>query len=409
MNAVASSLAAAFAALKYRNFRLWFIGQSISLAGVWMQMTAQGYLIYELTHSTEYLGYVGFAAGAPSLLLILYGGVVSDRMSRRTLLILTQCGAMAAALVLAGLCFAGVIRPWHILVIAGFAGVINAFDAPARQAFVRELVNHGDMSNAIALNSALFTGAMAVGPALAGIVYVKGGPAWCFAVNGLSYVGVIAALVAMRGVAAPERRPRVSSLDAVVQGLRYVAAHPVIRVMIVIVGVTSLLGISFLTLVPAWAKDILGGDAQTNGWLQSARGVGSLLGALMVAALGQRVLKGRLVLAGTLVFPAFLVVFAIVRALPLSLLAILGVGWGFMVSLNALNTLIQTHVADELRGRVMGLYGLVFYGAMPVGSLIVGHLAAATGAPLTVLATGVVGMVFALWMLAAYPALRRME
>jgi len=409
MNAITRPLAAAFAAMKYRNFRLWFIGQFISLAGVWMQMTAQGYLIYELTHSPEYLGYVGFAAGAPSLILILYGGVVSDHMSRRTLLILTQCGAMVAALILAGLSFAGAIRPWHILVIAAVAGVINAFDAPARQAFVRELVGPEDMSNAIALNSALFTGAMAVGPALAGIIYVKGGPAWCFAANGLSYLGVIAALAAIREDKAPERPVGVSPFMAVVQGLRYAASHPVIRVMIVITGVTSLLGISFLTLVPAWAKDILGGDAQTNGWLQSARGVGSLLGALMVAALGRRVLKGRLVLGGTLVFPAFIVFFALVRAIPLSLLAILGSGWGFMVSLNALNTLIQTHVADELRGRVMSLYGLVFYGAMPVGSLIVGHLAAAIGAPSTVLVVGSAGMAFAVWLLIAYPALRRME
>jgi MFS family permease len=402
-------LGAAFAAMKHRNFRLWFIGQSVSLAGVWMQMTAQGYLIYELTHSPAYLGYAAFAAGAPSLLLMLFGGVVSDRVPRRRLLILCQWAAMLVSVLLAGLCFSGAIRPWHILVVAAISGVVNAFDVPARQAFVRELVEPADMPNAIALNSTLFTAAMAVGPALAGLLYVKGGPGWCFTANAVSYVGVILALGAMRGVAVPARMTGVSPFASVMQGVRYAASHPVIRVMIVITGVASLLGISFLTLIPVWAKDILGGDARTNGWLQSARGLGAMFGALMVAMLGRRILKGRLVMAGMLVYPAFIVVFGLVRAMPLSLLAIFGSGWGFMVSLNALNTLIQTHVADELRGRVMSLYGLIFYSAMPVGSLIIGHLAAAVGAPMTVILAGGAGLVFAVWLLVAYPALRKME
>ncbi len=403
------SWGAAFAALQHRNFRLWFIGQSISLAGVWMQMTAQGYLIYELTHSPVYLGYAAFAAGAPALLLMLVGGVVSDRMPRRRLLILCQWAAMLISIILAGLCFSGMIRPWQILLIAGLSGVITAFDVPARQAFVRELVEPADMPNAIALNSTLFTLAMAIGPALAGLLYVKGGPGWCFITNGISYLGVIVALGAMRGLVGPRRATGVSAVAAVVQGVRYAAAHPVIRVMIVITGVSTMLGISFLTLIPVWAKDILGGDAQTNGWLQSARGLGAMLGAMMVAVLGRRIRKGALVAAGMLVFPAFVVMFGLVRALPLALLALCGSGWGFMVSLNALNTLIQTHVADELRGRVMSLYGLIFYSAMPVGALIIGHLAAAISAPTTVLVAGGGGLVFAVWLLVAYPALRQME
>jgi predicted MFS family arabinose efflux permease len=362
-----------------------------------------------LTHSPAYLGYAAFAAGAPKLFLMLVGGVMSDRMPRRRLLILCQWAAMLVSMLLAGLCFSGMIRPWHILLVAGLSGMVTAFDVPARQAFVRELVDPADMPNAIALNSTLFTVAMAIGPALAGLLYVKGGPGWCFVVNGISYFGGIVALGAMRGLVGPGHATGGSAVAAVFEGVRYAAAHPVIRVMIVITGVATMLGISFLTLIPVWAKDILGGDAQTNGWLQSARGLGAMLGALMVAVLGRRIRKGTMVAVGMLVFPAFVVIFGLVRTMPLALLALCGSGWGFMVSLNALNTLIQTHVTDELRGRVMSLYGLIFYCAMPMGALMIGHLAAAISAPTTVLVAGGAGLLFAAWLLVAYPALRQME
>jgi len=187
-----------FAALKYPNYRLWFWGQMVSLFGTWMQSTAQGFLVFQLTHSPAYLGYVGFAAGLPSWLFMLYAGVIADRMSRRTLLVITQTCMMVLAFIIAGLTFLGLVQPWHILVLALILGVANAFDAPARMAFVLEMVEREDLTNAIALNSAMFNSALVVGPAVAGITYAAFGPAWCFTINGFSFIAVIAALLAMR-------------------------------------------------------------------------------------------------------------------------------------------------------------------------------------------------------------------
>ena len=281
-----------FAALSYPNYRLWFFGQMVSLFGTWMQNTALGYLVYELTRSPAYLGYTGFASGLASWLFTLWGGVIADRVPRRSLLVVTQTLAMLLAFVLSALAFAGVVAPWQIILFAFLLGVVNAFDAPARQAFVLEMVDRSVLTNAIALNSTMFNIAIAVGPAAGGIVYALFGPAWCFAINGASFVAVIAALLAMRLPPLQARAGGASALADLREGFRTVAGNRVILALIALIGVMSLFGLSFATLIPAWAVKILGGDARTNGLLQSARGLGALAAALWIATFGGRVGRG---------------------------------------------------------------------------------------------------------------------
>lgn len=374
-----------FAALRHPNYRLWFIGQLVSLAGSWMQTTAQGFLIFELTKSPAFLGYVGFAAGIPSWVFILYGGVIADRVSRRTLIMAAQSAMMLLAFALAGLVVTGLVQPWHVLVLALLNGVANAFDAPARQAFVVELVDRDDLTNAIALNSTMFNAAAVVGPAIAGVVYALLGPAWCFTINGLSYVAVIAALLAMR-LPAFVAKPRVgSTTDQLRLGLSYVKREHVTRTLILNMAVVGLFGISLVTLFPAWSVNVLGGDVRTNGLLLSARGLGAMSGALMIASLGKRAARGRLWTIGSFVLPVAMAAFAAARWLPLSLVLLVGLGWGFMVVANSSNALVQTRVPDDLRGRVMSVFTLTFFGGMPLGSLLAGAMAQRIGEPATVL------------------------
>ncbi len=398
-----SVLEKTFAALKYPNYRLWFMGQLASLIGTWMQTTAQGYFVFELTHSTAYLGYVAFAAGIPTWLLMLYAGVVADRVPRRNLLVVTQTTMMILAFILAALTFAGIVQPWHIILLASLLGMANAFDAPARQAFVLEMVEREDLGNAIALNSTMFQSATVVGPAVAGLTYAWFGPAWCFTINGISFLAVIAALLMMKLKPLPLRTRVTSAIHDLREGLMYVVSHPVIRTLIGIAGVVSLFGMAYATLIPAWAVTVLGGDATTNGLLQSARGLGALLGALMIATLGRFRSKGKLLTVGSFVFPISLFIFAAITSPPFSLLAIIVVGWGFMVLFNMANTLIQTQVTDALRGRVMAIYSLTFFGLMPLGGLWTGALATVVGAPLTVVVGAGVSLAFAILVLVFAP------
>lgn len=398
-----------FAALKYRNYRLWFWGQMVSLFGTWMQTTAQGYLVFQLTHSPAYLGYVSFAAGLPSWLFMLYGGVVADRMSRRTLLVITQICMMMLAFILAALTFSGRVQPWHIVLLAFGLGMANAFDAPARQAFVLEMVEREDLTNAIALNSTMFNSATAVGPAVAGVTYALFGPAWCFTINGLSFIAVIGALLLMKLKPPTVPALRTSTLADLKEGLRYVASQPLIRMLIGLVATTSLFGLSFVTLIPAWAVTVLGGNATTNGLLQSARGVGALGSALLIASLGRFKFKGKLLAIGTFAFPIVLLAFALVRWLPLSLLALVGVGIALILVLNLANALVQTLVSDPLRGRVMGIYSLTFLGLMPIGGLLAGAVAEHIGEPITVVLSSLILLGFATLMWIFVPRLRTLE
>jgi MFS family permease len=398
-----------FSALKHRNYRLWFMGQLVSLVGTWMQTTAQGYLVFQLTHSPAYLGYVGFATGMPSWLFMLYGGVVADRLPRRKLLLITQISMMILAFVLAALTFSGLVQPWHIVLLALGLGVANAFDVPARQAFVVEMVDREDLTNAIALNSSMFNLATVIGPAVAGLAYAFFGPAWCFTINGITFIAVIGALLLMRLKPSLTQRRSTAALDDLKEGLRYVASHLAIRTLVSTAAVISLFGLAFMTLMPAWATTVLGGDATTNGWLLGARGVGALSGALMIAALGRFKAKGRLLTIGSFVFPALLLIFSATRWLPLSLLALTGAGWGFMVLFNMANTLIQTLVPDELRGRVVSIYTLGFFGLMPLGALLAGWAAELIGEPYTVSLGALISLAFAGWLWLRVPQLRALE
>lgn len=403
-----SGLARTFAALRHRNYRLWFIGQTISLLGTWMQMTALGYLVFDLTRAPAYLGYVGFAAGLPAWLFMAYAGVVADRMPRRKLLVLTQTAMMVLAFALAALTFLGLIRAWEIVLFAFALGIANAFDAPARQAFVTELVGAEDLTNAIALNSTMFNLGIALGPAVSGVTYALFGPAWCFTINGLSFIAIIAALRLMDLPArelAPARRGRRGDLR---EGFRYVVRHPVIRAIILLIAASGLFGNAFLTLIPAWAVQILHGNAATNGWLHSARGLGALAGALFIASLGRFRFKGRLMTAGSFALPLFLLAFAATRWLPLSLLILVGVGGATVLVMNLCNALVQVHVEERLRGRVMGIYTFAFFGLMPVGALWSGALAQALGEPTAVAAGALAALASAAAAWAFAPHLRRL-
>jgi MFS family permease len=398
-----------FAALRHPNYRLWFAGQTVSLFGTWMQSTAQGFLVFDLTRSPAYLGYVGFANGLPVWLFMLYGGVMSDRVSRQSVLVVTQSCMMVLAFVLAALTFAGAVRPWHIVLLASGLGLANAFDAPARQAFVSELVGREDLTNAIALNSAMFNMATAVGPAVAGITYHLFGPGWCFTINGLSFIAVILCLRAMTIAARPATARTTSARAELKEALAYVATHPVIRALVLLVGLVGWFGISFLTLIPAWAVTILNGDETTNGWLLSARGVGALVAALLIASLGRFQFKGRLLTFGTFALPACLAAFAFTRVLPLSLACLAAVGFSVILVNNLANALVQTLVPDAMRGRVMGVYTLTFFGFMPIGALWVGAIAEQVGAPAAVLVNAVVwfGVAGLAWLVV--PRLRALE
>ena len=395
-----------FAALRHRNYRLWFIGQLVSLLGSWMQVTAQGFLVFQLTHSSAYLGYVGFAGGAPTWLFTLYGGVVADRIPRRTLMIITQTSMMILAFLLAALTFLDLVRPWHILVLAFFLGMANAFDAPARQAFVTDMVPREDLTNAIALNAAMFHAATTTGPAAAGLTYALFGPAWCFTVNGISFVAIIAALLMMRMPQLTKPAAKQSTFRELQEGIRHAVTDPIIRTLVIIVGVTSCFGISLTTLIPAWAVNILKGDATTNGLLLSGRGIGALCGALLIATLGRLPFKGKLLSLGMFGFPLCLLAFALAHQLALSLLSIVGVGMGLILVLNLANALVQTLTPESLRGRVMSVYMMTFFGLMPIGAMSIGMLAEHFGEVAAVIVNGLLALVFAAAVWSAAPKLR---
>jgi len=399
----------AVTALKYPNYRLWFWGQIISLFGTWMESTALGFLVFDLTKSPAYLGLIGFASGVPTWMFTLYAGVIADRMARRTLLMITQTVMMVLAFVLAALAFLHWVQPWHILVIAVLLGAANAFEAPARQSFVLEMVEPEDMTNAIALNAAMFNSAMAVGPAAAGLIYAFLGPAWCFAINGASFLAVIINLQRMRLRSFVPQVERTSAVADLKEGLKFVAHHPLIRTIIGLIGVVAVFGISFVTLFPAWAVDILHGDAKTNGFLQSARGLGAVVAALLIASLGRFRFRGKLLTLGTFALPLAVAVFALVRWTPLALLFVFGTGLAHILIFNLSNALVQTNSPDALRGRVMGVYTLIFFGLLPLGALGMGFAAEHLGSPTAVL-IGAGAMMAAAAALAVYmPHLRRHE
>jgi MFS family permease len=397
----------AVTALKYPNYRLWFWGQIISLFGMWMESTALGFLVFELTRSPAYLGLVGFVTGVPAWMFMLYAGVIADRMPRRTLLMITQTVMMVLAFAIAALTFLHWIQPWHILVMAFLLGTANAFEAPARQSFVLEMVGVEDMTNAIALNSAMFSTAMAVGPMAGGLTYAFFGPAWCFAINGVSFIAVIVALKRMKLEPFVPKPGRTSALADLKEGLKHVAAHPLIRTIVGLIGAVSLVGISFVTLLPAWSVNVLHGDARTNGYLQSARGLGALVAALLIASLGRFRFRGKLLTFGTFALPVAVAVFSLVRWTPLALAIICASGLSHILIFNLSNALVQTHSPNALRGRIMGVYAFIFFGLAPLGMLAVGFTAEKIGQKATLLAGAGLMLAAATAVAVFMPHLRR--
>jgi MFS family permease len=390
-----------FAALRHRNFRLFFFGQLVSLSGTWMQNTAQSWLVYQLTGSKLLLGVVAAVGSAPMVLFSLWGGSVADRHPKRTVLLYTQSAMMLLAFVFAALVGSGLIRPWHILVLASLVGVAMAFDMPARQAFMVEMTSRDDLMNAVSLNSSIVNGARVVGPAVAGILIAQVGLTACFVLNGLSFVAVLAGLLMMQlPKFIPPAQPE-SNWQHALDGFAYVAKHRRVRTLLLLFAIVGVFGWSYSVLLPAFATDVLRVGSREYGLLLSANGIGALFGALTVAAYGDRLHRRLLVFGGLGVFSLMLLLLAGTRNFPLALLFMALAGWGMLLYFSTTNTLIQLSVADNMRGRVMGIWALVFGGMMPVGGLEAGTLSQWVGVPWTVAAGAVIcgAAALVMWLL----------
>lgn len=395
-----------FRALRHRDYRLFFAGQLVSLVGTWMQSVAQAWLAYRLSGSATVLGVVGFAGQIPTFLLASWGGAAADRLPRRRILLATQAASMVLALTLAALALSGVVAVAHILVLAALLGLVNAFDIPARQAFVVELVGRDDLVNAIALNSSLFNGTRVIGPALAGVLVARLGEGWCFLINGASYLAVLAGLFAIRVRTAAPPHGAASTLSRIAEGFRFAAAARPVRALLLLLGVVSLTAVPYTVLMPVFADRVLGGGAASLGLLMAAAGAGALAGALSLAARRGIAGLGRWVAFSAAGFGAALVLFALSRTLWLSVALLVPVGFFMINQMASSNTLIQSLVPDRYRGRVMALYTMMFMGMAPFGALVSGAAAERWGAPVAVAAGGLAAVMAALAFARRIPSLR---
>jgi MFS family permease len=378
-----------FRALYSRNYRLFFGGQGVSLIGTWMQQIAMSWLVYRLTNSAFLLGVIGFSGQICSFFFSPFAGVISDRWNRHRILIATQSLAMGQAFVLATLTLTGIIVVHHLIILSFFLGFVNAFDMPTRQAFVVEMVEkREDLGNAIALNSFLFNGARLVGPSVAGILISILGEGMCFLLNGLSFLAVIVALLAMK--IAPNRREteRTRLWRELKEGFAYAFGFPPIRSILFFLGWISLVGMANTTLMPVFAKDMLHGGPQTYGFLMGAIGVGAIIGAIFLASRKSVLGLGRIITIALAIFGIGLISFSLSHLLWLSLILLTLTGFGMMVHMASSNTILQTMVDDDKRGRVMSLYTMAFMGMAPFGSLAGGSLASKIGAPYTLIIGG---------------------
>jgi len=375
----------AFRALRHRNYRLFFIGQVISFVGTWMQNTAQGWLVYELTHSSAWLGLIGFLSFLPYSFFAFWGGSVADRLDKRLLILTTQTLALLLALLFAALVWASWITVHAIALLAFGLGMVNAFDTPARQAFVIDLVGKEDLQNGIALNSAMFNAARLLGPALAGVVIARFGIVWCLFANAVSFLPALVTLGMIRMT--PHTAPRrVASGNQTQREVWLLLRHsPALSGLLLLVGITTIFGWSFMVVLPVFAEEILGGGAVQLGSLLSASGLGALISAIALAMLGNRIRPRHLLLTGLAVFVFAIATFAISREPWLSRLALTFSGFGLIMFYVNCNTALQHRSPDHLRGRLMGLYTMCFGGLMPIGSLQVGLMSQRIGAPAALL------------------------
>ncbi len=386
-----------FSAFKGRNYRLFFAGQSVSLIGTWMQKTAVSWVVYSLTHSKLMLGVTLFATMFPSFLLSFLGGVVSDRYNRYRVLLLTQVFSMVQAIVLTALIFSGYYSVWGIIALSAVLGIINAFDVPARQSLVYEMVDDKkDLPNALALNSSMVNLSRLIGPGIAGIAIEKLGNDICFGLNALSFVAVIISLLLMR---LPHYKPKPNTKNVAAElkeGFIYIKNTPAIGFIILMLALISSLVLPFSTLIPVYAKDIFHGTASTFGIIDSAIGLGALAGAIFLASLKPGINLSRLLTVNTFVFGLGLVLFSYSTYYPLALLFITIGAFGMMSQITISSTLLQTTVMPEMRGRVISVYAMAYFGLQPVGGLVVGALSQRAGVQITMLGEGILAILIGL-------------
>jgi MFS family permease len=398
-----------FRALSHRNYRLFFGGQSISLIGTWLQLTAISWLVFRLTQSSFLLGVVGFAGRIPTFLLASFAGVLVDRWNRHHLLVATQVLSMIQALILAALVLTETIVIWQIIALAFFLGLINAFDIPARQSFVVDMIERReDLGNAIALNSSMVNGARLVGPSVAGMLIAALGEGLCFLLNGLSFITVIAALLAMRITPKKKDRQGTPLWQGLKEGYRYAFGFAPIRSLLLLLALISFMGMPYTVLMPVFAGKILHGGPQTLGFLLGATGVGALAGAIFLASRRSVLGLGRMVIIASSLFGIGLIGFSFSRLFWLSMAMMVPTGFGMMVQMTSTNTLLQTIVDEDKRGRVMSFYAMAFMGMVPFGSLFAGSLASAIGAPGTTMIGGILCIFGSVLFAKKLPSLRKM-
>ncbi|HYQ81207.1 MAG TPA: MFS transporter [Anaeromyxobacteraceae bacterium] len=393
----------ALRSLRNRNLRLFFAGQSVSITGSWMQSVAQGWLVWRLTRSPELLGLVGFLSQLPVFLFGVWAGALADRFPRRTVVLCTQVNALTQATLLAVLTFSGLVRPWHLLVLSFMLGLSYAFEIPARQALLGDVAGE-DMPNALALNSSIVNGARVVGPAVAGVVVALVGEAWCFALNALSFLGTIRALLVMD--LPPQRAP--GGRTRLAGGLEYAARTPYVLALLLTLAISSFFGMSYAALLPVFAAEVLGGGAGLYGTLQACAGAGALAGgvSLLLRPGGLRGL-GRRVAVGASALGLGLLVVSRSRAPALTAASLVVAGFGYITQTAGTMTLLQGLSPPELRGRVMGLFSTLFVGMTPFGALLGGVAAKRLGAPATLLAGSSVVLISSAALHLRLPALRR--
>jgi len=392
-----------FRALKHRNFQLFIAGQLVSLIGTWMQTTAQLWLVYRLTGSAALLGVFGFANQIPMLVLASVGGYVGDRYSRHRGVMATQTFSMLLAFLLAGLTLTNVVHVWHLIAITLLVGIVNAFDVPIRQAFFVQMVGKEDLPNAIALNSSIFNGARVVGPAIAGFAIAWVGEGWCFFLNGLSFLAVIFALMAMKIEPQERKDSGESPLQNLLQGFRFAMKDRPIRSTLLLISMLSVFGLQYSVFMPIFAEDVLHSGARGLGFLMSAAGVGAVLGALQFAA--RTAYKGlaKWIAAMSVICSVCLLIFSQSKSFSLSIVVLFIVGFAATSQMAATNTTVQNRSPDALRGRLMAVYATMFMGVQPIGALLAGGIAKRLGAPATLAIFGAIcllgSLIFAAWVL----------
>jgi MFS family permease len=386
-----------FRALKYRNYRLFFTGQSVSLIGMWIQNVAMGWLVYRLTSSATLLGVVGFAETIPILFLTPFAGVLVDRWNRRRIFIVTQLMFMIQALMMSLLILTDMIEIWHILILSVFLGMINAIDATTRQSFWMEMIeDKEDLGNAIALNSSMYNGARLVGPVFGGIVIAAVGEGICFLLNGISYIAIIIALLAMKLSPKVQEAGKTNFMQELKQGIKYASGILPIRYTLLLVAFISFIANPYLVLMPVIAKEILGGGAKVLGYLVGCSGLGALIGAIFIASQKSNRNLAYFIFAGAFISGVGFIVFSISKIILLSLISVFVISFGIMMIIAFSNILIQTVVDDDKRGRVIALHVLALMGMTPFGNLMLGSLSSRISAPHTFFIVGIIVVLGAL-------------